>query len=105
MELEITWPRVFRLWWAYIWRTILVTLVALLLGGLVGAILGAVMGAAGVPIQTIQLVATFVGAAIGLAASVFPMKMILGKTYGEFRLVLVSSDRSTIEGGGVQSFR
>jgi hypothetical protein len=42
----------------------------------------------GVPVKTIQIVVAPLGFAMGLAFSIVPMKMILGKDFGEFRLVL-----------------
>jgi hypothetical protein len=62
----------------------------MIIGGIVGFIIGFVMGAMGAPVKTIQLVTAPIGAAIGLAISVVPMKLILGKDFGEFRLVLLS---------------
>jgi hypothetical protein len=98
MELEITWPRLVRLWWAYLWRNLLTTVVAMIFGAFVGGILGAIMGAAGFSIQTIQIVGFPIGLIIGLVASLAPMRLILGRNYGEFRLVLLATDRSNAEG-------
>ena len=89
MELEITWGRVVRIWWAYLWRNLIAVLVAMLIGALIGGILGAILGAAEVPPQTINIVVAPIASILGLAISIFPMKMILGKDFGEFRLVLV----------------
>lgn len=89
MELEITWGRVVRVWWAYLWRNLIAIVVAMLAGGIIGGILGFILGAAGVSIETIKIVVMPIGAILGLAISIFPMKMILGKNFGEFRLVLV----------------
>ena len=89
MELEITWGRVVRVWWAYLWRNLIAVVVAMLIGILLGFLLGFILGAVGVPTQTIKLIVTPIGAILGLAISIFPMKMIMGKDFGEFRLVLV----------------
>lgn len=93
-ELEITWPRAFRIWWSYLWRNLIAIIVAMLLGGIVGFILGFIMGMFGLPAKTIQLVTTLTGAVIGLGISIIPMKLILGKNFGKFRLVLVEVDPS-----------
>jgi ABC-type glycerol-3-phosphate transport system permease component len=82
---------VLRLWWAYLWRGILATIGAMILGALVGAILGFGMGAAGFPLEAIKFVGTIVGGVIGLAVSFVPMWLILGRNYGEFRLVLLAT--------------
>ena len=90
MELEVTWSRAVRVWWSHLWRNLIAIVVAMILGGIVGLIIGFAMGAIGVPVKTIQLVTAPIGAVSGLAISVVPMKMILGKDFGEFRLVLLS---------------
>lgn len=92
MEVEITWGRVIRVWWAYLWRNLVALVVAAIAGGIVGFILGFIMGAMGVAPKTIQYVTAPLGVIIGLAISIIPMKMILGKDFGQFRLVLVSKD-------------
>lgn len=92
MEVEITWGRVIRVWWAYLWRNLIAIVLAAIAGGIAGFILGFIMGAMGIAPKTIQIVAAPLGGLLGLAFSVIPMKMILGKDFGQFRLVLVSKD-------------
>ncbi|MFO1525111.1 MAG: hypothetical protein U1F16_03955 [Turneriella sp.] len=92
MELEITWGRIWRIWWAYVWRNVLMTIVAMILGGIMGFIIGFFFGLLGVDQQVTQLVVTPLGFLLGLGLSVFPMRMILGKNFGEFRLVLVRNE-------------
>lgn len=89
MELEITWGRVVRIWWAYCWRNLIAIIVAMLVGAVIGGIFGFILGAAGASATTIKIVVMPIGAILGLVISIFPMKMILGKDFGEFRLVLV----------------
>lgn len=95
MELEITWGRMLRVWWAHFWRSMIAAIVGMLLGGVVGFILGAILYASGVTSpETIQIIVGPIGFIIGVFISIFPMKMILGKDFGEFRLVLVESGSS-----------
>jgi hypothetical protein len=89
VELEVTWGRAVRVWWAYLWRNLIAIAVAFVLAVLVGAIFGFILGAAGVSLKTIQIVTMPIGFALGLIISVIPMKLILGKDFGEFRLLLV----------------
>ena len=95
MEMEVTWGRAALVWWAYIWRLLLVGLAASVVGAIVGGILGFIMGALQLPKEAIIFVSLPVGLVIGTASSVIPMKMILGKDFGEFRLLLVSKQPST----------
>jgi ABC-type uncharacterized transport system permease subunit len=90
MELEITWSRAVRVWWSYLWRNLIAIVVGLLIGMLIGAVIGFILGAMGVSLRTIQIVVAPIGFVLGLAISVVPLKMILGKDFGEFRLVLLA---------------
>jgi hypothetical protein len=89
MELEVTWNRAVFVWWAYLWRNMVALVGAMLVAVIVGAAGGAVLGILGVPPRTIQEIMLPIGIAIGLLASIVPVKMVLGKDFGEFRVVLV----------------
>lgn len=91
MELEITWSRATRVWWSYLWRNLLAIIGAVVIGAIVGGILGFIMGMLGVPQATIQLIVAPISFVIGLGISIIPLKMILGKDFGEFRLVLIAN--------------
>ena len=92
MELDVTWQRTVKVWWAYLWRSLLAMVAAMILGAVVGFVIGLVLGAAGVGPNTVQLITAPIGGVIGLLISIIPMKMILGKDFGEFRLVLTSNE-------------
>ncbi len=96
MELEVTWERAFRVWWAYFWRSLIAIAASIVVGAVVGGILGFILGAAGVPTKTIPIVTAPVGFVVGLLFSVVPVKMILGKDFGEFRLLLVATQNGFI---------
>jgi len=90
-ELEVTWGRVLKIWWSYVWRNLLAIIGAMVVGGLVGGIIGFVMGALGMSAEAIRMVVAPVSGAMGVAISIVPMKLILGKNFGEFRLVLLKT--------------
>jgi type III secretory pathway component EscS len=90
MELEVTWERLVRVWWSWLWRALIVNLVVIVIAFMVGFIVGLVMGVMGFPKQAIQVIAGLIGLGIGICATTVPMKMILGKDFGEFRLVLLA---------------
>ena len=92
MELEVTWKRAAKVWWSFLWRNIIAVIVAMILGGIVGFIIGFILGAMGVSTQTIQYITAPIGMIIGLLISIVPIKMILAKDYGEFRLVLLQTN-------------
>jgi hypothetical protein len=96
MELEITWKRVVRIWWAYFWRNIIATIAALICGGIVGGIVGFVLSLLGVSTETGVLVTAPIGVVLGFIISLIPMKMIIGKDFGEFRLVLLAKEASSL---------
>jgi len=90
MELEVTWGRAIRVWWAYLWRNLIAIVAAVVAGGVAGGVLGFVLSAAGVPIEAIRVVSMAIGGTIGLVISVVPIKLILNKDFGEFRLSLTA---------------
>lgn len=94
MELEATWKRAFRVWFAYIWRNLIAIFASMAAGAIVGGILGLIMGMLGFSNEVVRIVVMPISVILGLAISIIPMKLILDKDYGEFRLVLLSnSDR------------
>ena len=94
MEIEVTWSRAATIWWAYIWRLIVATMASAVVGGVVGGIIGFILGMLKAPQAAILFLGVPVGLAIGAAASIVPMKLILGKDFGDFRLVLVSKQQT-----------
>jgi ABC-type glycerol-3-phosphate transport system permease component len=91
MEMEITWARATRVWWSYLWRSLLMAVGGFIGGAVVGGIIGFAMALAGASVTTIQFVTAPIGLLLGLGLSIIPVKLILGKNFGEFRLVLVST--------------
>lgn len=92
MEVEITWKRTLPIWWAYFWRNIMAVVASIMVGSFVGLIIGFILDVMGIWNDTMNVVCRIIGTVIGLAFSVVPMKMILGKKFGNYRLVLVSAD-------------
>jgi len=76
------------------WRGLIATLVSMVISFIIGFIIGFVMSAMGAPTKLIQIVTFLIGFIIGLAISVVPIRMILGKDFGEFRLVLLSKQNA-----------
>lgn len=95
MEMEVTWSRAAMVWWAYMWRLLLAGIASALIGGVVGGIIGLILGILHAPQGLIIFVSLPVGLIIGVASSIVPMKLILGKDFGEFRLLLVSKQPQT----------
>jgi ABC-type phosphate/phosphonate transport system permease subunit len=98
MEVEVTWSRAAMVWWAYIWRLAVATIASALAGAVVGGIMGVFLAILKAPQEAILVVTLPVGLLIGVAASIVPMKMILGKDFGDFRLVLVSKQPAQTPG-------
>ena len=96
MELEITWNRAVRVWWSYLWRNLVGVVLAMIIGMILGGVLGFVMGAIGVPVSVIRLLVAPLGFVLGLGISVIPIKMILGKDFGDFRLVLLGKQPTDV---------
>ena len=90
MEITPTWGHVARVWWALFWRSVLTMIATGAVGFVVGAAIGFVLGLLGAPLAAIQLICGAVGVLLGLATSMVPVRLILGKDFGAFRLVLLS---------------
>ena len=82
-------------WWSYLWRNLIAIVVSMLIGMVIGAVIGFILGAMGVSVRTIQVIVAPIGFVIGLGISIVPLKMILGKDFGEFRLVLLAKQPQT----------
>ncbi len=74
------------------WRNIVAIIAAVVAGAIMGVIIGFILGLLGASIQTVQLVTGTIGFGIGLVISIVPIKLILGKDFGEFRLVLLQNE-------------
>lgn len=64
----------------------------MIISAIIGFIIGFALGMLGVPQGIIRAVGFTIGFIIGLAISVVPLKMLLGKNFGEFRLVLLKDN-------------
>jgi hypothetical protein len=95
MEVEITWGRVLRVWWAYLWRNLIAIIAAFIISFVAGFIITLALASLGVAGPATKLVSQIVGAVIGLAISIVPMWMIIGKRFGTFRLVLVQAETAS----------
>ena len=92
MELDVTWGRAAEVWFAFFWRNVIAAVGSVVAGGVLGAVLGIVLVAAGVSRDTIREATIAIGFVLGSAVSIIPMKMILGRDFGTFRLVLLAKD-------------
>jgi hypothetical protein len=94
VELEITWGRIIRVWWAFAWRNLILIFVSMLIGGIFGTVAGFVGALLGFSLEAIQMVVVPISFLIGVAISVVPFKLLLGKDFKGFKLVLIQTTRS-----------
>lgn len=90
MELEVTWSRVVKIWWAFAWRNIVAIAAGVIGGAILGMILGFIFLKLGVPAETTKTIVMILGVVLGLVISIIPIKMVLKKDFGEFKIVLKS---------------
>lgn len=91
VELKPNFLRLLVIWWSYMWRSLIVMGISFLIGSCIGLI-----GGFFIPINQLispkfQIYVIFVNVLIGLIVSILPLKAILGKDFGSFRLVLLSN--------------
>lgn len=88
--LEITWPRVVRIWWAFFWRSMLLSIIA---GGLIGATFALVSPAFGVSVRSINPnVLRLVGFLPMIPIGVCVMRYVLNRRWPGFRIALIPLD-------------
>lgn len=87
--LEVTWKRVFQVWWAYLWRNVLITIFGMIAGMLIGFVIGCLGVALQIQPATLRPIIFIICFLIGLFLSAVPMKMILRKEFGEFKICLI----------------
>ena len=89
IEVEATWNRVIRVYWSYFWRQLII----LLLGTIgIDVFLALMFYAVDTPKHTVLQVIMPINLVLGTCLPIIPMKLILGKNFGTFRLVLVSTE-------------
>jgi hypothetical protein len=94
MELDVTWYRAVSVWWSFLWRAIIAAFFGMVVA-LANCVFVTIVGLTlRLPSPAIQTVGLLLGIVVVLAVTVVPMKLILGKDYGEFRLVLLSKTQS-----------
>lgn len=93
-EIEADWGHALRIWWSLVWRVLVFGGLAGLLLGLLAGIAGAVTGIEeGVIAGYVEIGSMLVSIPVGIWA----VKVILGKEFGKFRVLLVPSLESRIE--------
>jgi len=89
MELEITWGRVVRIWWSWLWRASIAVLLVFPVVGIIAFILYFLGFSKPVALIVCPLLAFL----LGMVTGIIPFKLILGKNFGDFRLVLLSTNQ------------
>ena len=89
MEMQITWDRASRVWTAIAWRMMLAVFVIVLV---VLVALGFLLNSLGISGSTIDVILKAAGLILMLITSIWIIKSVLGRNYGDFRLVLISQD-------------
>ncbi|MDC0161166.1 hypothetical protein OAJ07_06910 [Gemmatimonadales bacterium] len=90
-ELEVTWRRATRIWWAYTWRSMIAIICAVVLGGIAGGVIGGISYAMGADLGTGEVLGGIAGGVLGLLSQIVVIRVILNRNYGELRLALVPS--------------
>lgn len=94
--LEPTFKRAAVVWWALLWRAILLGCGA---GFLVGFIEGIVGSIAGMSVASIRQLALISGAIVGVPVGIYVVQLVLRKRYGEFTIGLLPTQVGTIKLG------
>lgn len=86
-ELEVTFGRAARIWWAWCWRTLLFSL---LLGLAVGLLVGVAAALLGIPGQRLAPFNMAAGFGVGTVVSIWMMAKTLQRPFASFRIALLA---------------
>lgn len=93
LELDASWGRATRVWWAFAWRSLLAIPLGAAVGCVIGFIIGAVGGAIGLGSARIQLLVQAVTLPVGLVlgglVGIWATYAVLRKQFQEFRIALL----------------
>jgi hypothetical protein len=90
MELEMTWSRAVRVWWALFWR---VAVFSYLVDLFAGFFLSAIAARVHWPLVVAAVVTGVMAVSIILGVSLIVTKVVLAKDFGGFRLAALASNR------------
>ncbi len=82
---DMTWGRIFRVWWLFAWRGLSGFIV---IGGAVGYIVGLALGGIGTSKEAITAVSSIIGVSVYLLWGLVIVRMALNKKYRDFDLKL-----------------
>lgn len=85
---ELTWSKITRIWWALTWRNGLALLLSLSIIFFLTFCVQTVFNLIGLSEEVATFVMIPLGTLIGLAISIVPVRYIVGRNLGGFRLVL-----------------
>lgn len=89
LELNITWKRVMVIWWAFLWRGIIAFIAFHLIAFMLGFIVGFMEGLFKIELKELYYVVNLLCYLTGIILTFYPISAIIGKDFGEFRLVLL----------------
>lgn len=87
-EVEITWGKVAKVWWSFVWRSILYGLLAGIVPGFIIGLIGAI---AHIDKSITLPLCLIAGSLIGISVGLWVTKKVLQNKYKDFRIALVSS--------------
>ena len=85
---EVTWGQATKVWWSFVWRSLLYSFIA---GALLGFIIGLVGALLGAPERTISILGTSAGALVSIPISIWVVRTILRKSWSGFRIAVIPS--------------
>lgn len=85
---EITWGQALSVWWAFMWRC---TVWSMVMGVTLGAVGGGIAGAVG-HVDKAGMIGVVLGYLGSIPVSMYAMKVVLGKQFNGFRVVLLQQD-------------
>ncbi len=86
---ELTWGRTGKVWWSFVWRCTLFSAVA---GGVLGGIGGVSVALMGGSTDDAMRAGSFLGQIGYIPASLYVMRGVLARRYGDFSIKVVGTE-------------
>ena len=93
-EIRANWGHAIRIWWSLVWRVLLFGGIA---GFLLGLLAGVVGATTGIEDDALAAYVEIGGVLVSIPVGIWAVKVILGRDFRKFRVVLVPSLESRVE--------
>jgi len=97
-SIPVTWARVAKVWWCFVWRA---TLLGMIVGMLVGLVVGFAGALVGMTAAGVEWMIRGTVILVSIPVGILVMKSVLEKEFSDFRIVLLPGDEESADETGL----